>query len=251
MSASIPTLEVHIRFRTVQIFFALTVFASLTVATCNTMVVGHGDISNWPGWSINLAYWAGSISLAMAGAGMFFVTYLALRPAGRRWALPPALLFGLFLSLGAVGHGSFFPLYQTHQLMVGFPEGSEIRTVIEELRGQMRWHMIVLFLTPVAVLLVGSVWFSITVWFRPTLYPRWMAAVNLFVIALITFTLGEQTFLPTPIKVLFQGLGFHGGLLLYYLLTYRTLIRHNLSADPAERAVTGSRDHRHPTAAQR
>jgi len=86
--------------------------------------------------------------------------------------------------------------------------------------------MFVMFVTPVTVLAIGSLWYSLAVLIRPTLYPRWMAAVNLFLIAVVTFTLGEQTFVPEPLKTLCQGMGFHGGLLAYYALTYTYLTRH-------------------------
>ena len=72
-----------------------------------------------------------------------------------------------------------------------------------------------------------------TIALRPTLLPRWMAALNLFGVAIATFALGEQTFVPAPLKTLFQGLGFHGGLLTYYALTYYYLDRHDQAArDP-------------------
>ncbi|MEN0065968.1 MAG: hypothetical protein AAGA48_27755 [Myxococcota bacterium] len=218
-------LDVRIPFRTLRWFLLLSVVGSVTVATCNTLVVAHGDIQNWPMWSMNLAYWAGSMTLAFSSVGIVLVTFVGLRPAGLAWALPPALLFGYFLALGSAGHGSFFPLYETHQVMLAAPEGSEARTVVEGLRGQMRLNMFVLFFTPVTLLAIGSIWYSLVVFFRSTLFPRWMGLVNLFAIALATFTLGEQTFIPEPFKTLFQGFGFHGGLLTYYALAYTFLAR--------------------------
>jgi len=172
------SLDVHLTFRALEVFFALSVFASLTVATCNTLVVAHGDILSWPHWAMNLAYWAGSITLASAGVGMGMMTYVALRPAGIRWALPPALLLGYFLSLGSAGHGSFFPVYDVYQVFVATAEGSEAHDTVAALRLRMGMHMFVLFLTPVAILAVGSIWASVTIAFRPTLLPRWMAALD-------------------------------------------------------------------------
>ncbi|MEM9456909.1 MAG: hypothetical protein AAGF11_22210 [Myxococcota bacterium] len=225
-------LDVRIDFKTQRILLFAGLVGSVTVVVCNTIMGSYGELDDWSQWSMNLAYWAGSIGLAFAGLG-FVPTYVALRPAGFMWAAPPAALLGYFLALGSAGHGSFFAHYSAVQAVNAAAEDPAILPALEALRSTLALYNLVMFLVPVSVLLIGSMWFSITVLTRPTLYPRWMAAWNIFVIALVTFVIGELEFLPDLIQLVFRGLGFHLGISGYFLLSLHFLSKHNRSSVPS------------------
>ena len=48
-----------------------------------------------------------------------------------------------------------------------------------------------------AALIIGSFWFSYVVWTQPTLYPRWIAFTNPFIL-IVVFSLLESQ-LPAPL----------------------------------------------------
>ncbi|MEM9191158.1 MAG: hypothetical protein AAGF12_18390 [Myxococcota bacterium] len=224
MTAENPWLEVRVDFRMQRRLLVAGMLGSLTVVICNTTLYGHGELEHWPQWGLNLAYWAGSAGLAFAGLG-FLPTYVALRPAGRSWAAPPAVLLGYFLALGSAGHGSYFALYSVHQSLLS-SSGSAPSADLEALRTTLETYTLVMTLIPVTALLVGSVWYSLAVLLRPTLLPRWMAAWNLFAISAVGFVLVELEVLPSVLHGTLKGFGFHLGVLPYFVLTYVFLARY-------------------------
>lgn len=199
----------------------LGLVGSLTVATCNTIMCTHGDIALWPEWSLRLAYWAGSFALAFAGLG-FLPTYTMLRPAGVSWAAPPAILLGGFLALGSAGHGSFFAHYRILRWLALDPT---LEPAMGGLRDEIALDNLVMVLIPVAVLFVGSMWYSAAVLTRPTLYPRWMAGWNIFAISAVVFGVAETAVDGELVQGVARGLGFHLGVSGYFLLCLYALAK--------------------------
>jgi len=218
-----PGLEIRLGFSTQRALLTVGLIGSLTVVLCNTILYAHGDLVDWPSWALNLAYWGGSIALAFAGVG-FVPTYTALRPAGPVWAAPPAALLAFFLALGSAGHGAFFPHYRVLRAVRGAHD-SETIAALESVRVEVAMDNLVMLCVPVFVLLVGSVWYSLTVWLRPTLYPRWMAAWNPFALSCVVMMVAMWSPDGSAVHILAKGLGFHLALSGYFLLSLYFLTR--------------------------
>lgn len=191
------------------------VFASLTVITCNTIMFSFGDTANWPQWALNLSYWAGSMVLAFAALG-FIPTYFALRSAGRFWVLASGGFLAYFLALGSSGHGSFFANYSIQQAIQNAPSIKELDALAVPLQ---TYNSFLLF-AAVTFLFLGSVFYCITILTRKTMYPRWMALSNPFLIVVIVSVPAMIEGVPNIVKIVSKGIGFHLGFIIHYILTY-------------------------------
>ena len=195
------------------------ILASITVMTCNTILYSYGgEVSVWPQWAMNLSYWAGSIALAFAALG-FVPTYFALRPSGRRWAIAISGLLGYFVALGTAGHGSVSAYYNVLQAIEIHPNDD----VLTQLAHPIETYYNFLMFVCISALFVGSILYSFVVFFRKTLYPKWMAVWNIFLITLIIFIVGDLQTLPEIARIILKGIGFHLGLLGHFVLTYHFL----------------------------
>ena len=207
-----PPSEIILSFRLIQVFAILGVFGSLTVVVCNTILYAHGEPEAWSQWSLNLAYWAGSVALPIAALG-YLQLFVGLRPAGKWWAGPPASLLMYFFALGSAGHGSVFPVYEIWQGLPHLEKGHPSLAEINELKNDLERHMGALMFADAISMVVGSFWFSASVLFKRTLYPRWMAFLNVFAISALTIGISQIDAVPSPIRIIAAGLGFHLGAL--------------------------------------
>ena len=194
------------------------VFASATVITCNTILYSFGfdNFANWSQWALNLSYWAGSMVLAFAAIG-FIPTYFALCSAGKVLALASSGFLAYFLAVGSSGHGSFFAHYSILQAVQNTPGIKELEALVIPLQT----YNYFLFFVAILMLFLGSLFFSITVLTRKTMYPKWVVICNPFLIALIVIIPGEIEGVPSIVKTVSRGIGFHLGLIIHYILTYR------------------------------
>lgn len=204
--------NITLSFRVVQACSIFGIVGSLTVVVGNTILYAHGEPQAWSQWSLNLAYWAGSIALPVASLG-YVQLLVGLRPAGTWWATPPVVFLMYFFALGSAGHGSVFPVYEFWQ---GFAQPNKAQPFIgpiAELKSDLQRHMSVLMLVAVGSMAMGSFWFSASVWFKRTLYPRWMALFNVFMISALTIGVSQIEAIPSPIRTVAAGFGFHLGAL--------------------------------------
>ncbi|MEN0068547.1 MAG: DUF6796 family protein [Myxococcota bacterium] len=220
--------SIAIDFQTVQLSAVLGMLGSLTVIVCNTTLYLHGDPAQWSQWSLNLAYWAGSIALPVASLG-YLQLLVGLRPAGRWWSVPPVIALMYFFALGSAGHGSCFPVYEFWQ---GFEQSAEALTIapVADLKTDLERHMGVLMSVAMAAMFIGSMWFSATVWFKETLYPRWMAFLNVFMISVPVVVVSQIDVLPDIIQIIAAGLGFHLGAIAL-MMTSLLMLRRRFQLD--------------------
>lgn len=225
-SDSLP-LEVRLGRKTLLVTGLLGIVGSLTVVTGNTIMYAYGEEAHAPQWALNTAYWAGSMALAFAGVG-FYQTYVALRPAGDGLAMPPAILLAYFFALGSAGHGSFFAPWELEQALLDADIGAQEVNAISALKADLQLHNNVLLLVPFTCLAIGSLWYSYIVFFKATLYPRWMGCLNLFLIAVSVFAAVVFANLTPLAETVLRGLGFHLGALMYFAVSLAVLLRRSI-----------------------
>ena len=218
--------EIKFSLNSLKFFSYVGVFSSLTVITCNTILFSFGDMVNSPQWALNLSYWAGSMVLAFAALG-FIPTYFALRSAGRCWVLASSGFLAYFLALGSSGHGSFFAHYSVLQAVHHAPNIEELEALVVPLQTYNHF----LFFVAIFILFLGSVLYSITVLTRKTMYPKWMALCNPFLIVLIVSIPAKIESVPSIVKIISRGIGFHLGFIIHFILTYKFI--HSYSIDSA------------------
>ena len=121
--------------------------------------------------------------------------YRALEPAGAFHALPPVMIMIYMIVVGAAAHACFAFVGGAMQLQQREDGAGEQSA--EEMVRQHKRLLYPLFGAYIAGLIVSSIWFGVVVWTQPTLYPKWMAFTNPFVL-FISFGLLERL-LPAPV----------------------------------------------------
>ncbi len=207
--------HITLSMQSIRLFMFVGLFASVTVVVCNTILYSYGNIAFWPQWALNLSYWAGSMVLAFAALG-FVPTYFALRPAGQFWAIVTSGFLAYFVALGSVGHGSFFPYYSILQAI----EVNSKEKILEDFLVPIQTYNQFLFLVCILILLLGSVFYSVLILVKPTIYPKWMAFCNPALITLPIYLLASAKDIHPIIRIASNGIGFHLGLSGHFLLTY-------------------------------
>ena len=207
--------HITLSMQSIRLCMLIGLFASVTVVICNTILYSYENIAFWPQWALNLSYWAGSIVLAFAALG-FVPTYFALRPAGQFWAIVTSGFLAYFVALGSAGHGSFFSYYSVLQATEVNPE----EKVLEALLAPIQTYNQFLFLACVLILLLGSVFYSVLILVKPTVYPKWMIFCNPALITLPIYILSSTEDIYPLLRIVSNGIGFHLGLSGHFLLTY-------------------------------
>lgn len=136
----------------------------------------------------------GVLALPLVFFGLLQV-YRGLEPAGSMHALPPLLIMGYTLVVGAAAHACFGFLGGAFQLQQRFSE--DANPAVDELVMRHKRLLYPLFGTFVVGLILGSLWFGLVVWNQQTLFPRWMALLNPFFLVVALGWL--EQFLPAPI----------------------------------------------------
>lgn len=215
----------------IQILERLTfvgLLGSVMVIVCNSTLYFHGDISDWPQWALNLSYWGGSAAIALIAVA-FIPTYVALRSAGRFWSSAPSLMLAYFTALGSAGHGSFFANYSVRQMLVRSESSGLDVQALEVLLPVIETYNGAIFGVCLFFLFFGSLFYSLAVIFKTTLYSRWMALWNPFAISLLTTSPSFISTEPSFWRSLSLGVGFHLALIGHFLLTRYVLRKSALS----------------------
>ena len=160
------------------------------------------------GKEISLEFMAASIpyGCTMAGAILgvaviplwlfiLFPLYHALKPAGKCFAVPVVLMFFYNFAVSTVYHGAY-AFYSAGYYALGAVNDEAKAILLEMIGNFMAFRSGLLYMITPTILL-GSVWFIVTVLFRPTLYKRWMAIFTPL-LSIPVMILSHQL-LPAPI----------------------------------------------------
>jgi hypothetical protein len=137
-------------------------------------VADFRTLADIPEWRLRLgSYGAFVIIVFVVG---IWQLYEGIKPAGAWWSIPPFLLLSYFFISGAIFHFlvPFIGAALKTQLHIQ-GEGSES---IKMLVQTMRSYWLVPYYTALVSLAIGTLWFAAAVLFRPTYFPRWMAALS-------------------------------------------------------------------------
>lgn len=120
--------------------------------------------------------------------------YHALKSAGKWFAIPVVLLFAYLIAASTAYHGAYaFYGAGYHALAMA---GRDTPAVITEMINRfMAFRSGLVYITTIPLIL-GSVWFVITVLFRTTLYKRWMAIFSPLIFIPVAILCKQ---LPAPI----------------------------------------------------
>jgi hypothetical protein len=141
--------------------------------------------------------------------------YLALRRAGKWSSLGPLLLLGAGYCLAPFVHGSFYYLAEMVKLLPVVNDPAQAAILETATRA-----MVVIFGTyaVLATLTVaGFVWMIVVIARKPTLYPRWVAAVNPITLMVVGSFLDRV--LPDPLGLWLSGAGLNLGMLFFMLMS--------------------------------
>ena len=141
--------------------------------------------------------------------------YLALRPAGRWSSLGPLLLLGAGYCFAPFVHGSFYYLAEMVKLLPVVDDPAQAAILETATRAT-----VVIFGTYAvlaAVTVAGFVWMIVVIARRPTLYPRWVAAVNPITLMVVGSVLDRV--LPDPLGLWLSGAGLNLGMLFFMVLS--------------------------------
>jgi hypothetical protein len=144
-------------------------------------------------WRLLLGHYLGIFAIPLMTIG-YWQVYLALKPAGKWFSLPPFLIAAYSTAYGAAFHGTFAAVALTVQARAGASAATQ--SVLVHLL-----NVYLLFSEPLAAVFLLSyfifaVWFVLTVLLRPTLYPKWMALCNPFLFSLIITLLYVSNIVP-------------------------------------------------------
>lgn len=150
--------------------------------------------------------------------GMWLM-YQGLQPAGAWLALPPVLLFGYAMIIGAYVHGSFYHLGETVHALAAVDQSDRLH-LLHALARQQK-SVTVVYTVLLVCFLIASAWLAISIGFGTTLFPRWMAFVNPVTLTLLWF--GLRRLLPKRVHEVTQGAGFNIASIAFFVLATVTL----------------------------
>ncbi len=131
-------------------------------------------LGSLPEWRLRLGGYGAFIILGFV-IGVWQL-YEGIKPAGAWWSIPPFLLLSNFFISGAIFH-FLVPFVGAAVKAQAQMRGAEYQTM-EALIQTMRNYWLVPYITGLGSLVIGSLWFGAAVLFRPTHFPRWMAALS-------------------------------------------------------------------------
>ena len=157
------------------VFAADVIMLGLPVS--GSEVADYRSLANIPEWRLRLgSYGAFVIVIFIVGVWQL---YEGIKPAGGWWSIPPFLLLSYFFISGAIFH-FLVPFMgaavKAQSLAQG--TGNETNETIETLVQTVRSYWLVPYYASAVSLAIGSVWFAAAILFRPTYFPRWMAALS-------------------------------------------------------------------------
>ena len=141
--------------------------------------------------------------LVMTGS---LVLYHALAPAGPWLSIPVALLWLAAYPVGAFIHGSF--IYFGGSVQAWNAAEGACKAQLEDLVSRMLRVLITSYVLFFALACATSVWYAIAVLQGATELPRWMAAANPVLMAVVYMVLARFV-VPLRIMKYVQGAGFN------------------------------------------
>lgn len=160
----------------------------------------------------------GVFATPLALVGMWLI-YQGLQPAGAWLALPPVLLFGYAMIIGAYVHGSFYHLGETVHALAAVQASDRFPLLLALARQQK--SITVVYAVLLVSFLIASAWLAVSIGFGSTLFPRWMAVVNPITLTLLWF--GLRRLLPKRVHEVTQGAGFNIASIAFFVLATVTL----------------------------
>lgn len=160
----------------------------------------------------------GVLATPLVLVGMWMM-YQGLQPAGVWLALPPVLLFGYAMIIGAYVHGSFYHLGETVHALAAV-QASDRLPILHGL-GRQQTSVTVVYAVLLVCFLLASAWLAVSIGFGATLFPRWMAFVNPVTLTLLWF--GLRRLLPKRVHEITQGAGFNIASIAFFVLATVTL----------------------------
>ena len=154
------------------VFAADVVMLGLPVT--GSEVADYQNLANIPEWRLRFgSYGAFLIIVFVIGVWQL---YEGIKPAGAWWSIPPFLLISYFFTSGAIFHFlvAFMGAAVKARLQV---QGAQYEG-LEALIQLMRSYWLVPYYMSAVSLMIGTMWFAAAVLFRPTHFPRWMAALS-------------------------------------------------------------------------
>lgn len=135
-----------------------------------------------------VGHYLGVVGILLEIVG-FWAVYRAMKPAGERYALPFFLVSAFGAMLGATFHATFVFVGLTLQAQsrVTGAAASEFT----DLLASFSTARVGLAIPALAAIAIGSFLYALTVGFKPTHYPRWMALCNplIFLLLVVALTL--------------------------------------------------------------
>jgi hypothetical protein len=153
--------------------------------------------------------------LVMSGS---WVLYRALKPAGPWWSVPPALLWLAGYPIGAFIHGSF--IYLGGVVHAWNETQGPAKARLQDLVSRMIKVLLFAYLVFFVLAIATSVWYAVAVVGGRTALPRWMAAANPLLMALVYMFLARKV-VPLSIIKWVQGAGFN----IVYIVFFALLLR--------------------------
>lgn len=166
-------------------------FAGILALVCAAMVfaadvvmlglpVSGDEISDYR-ILVNLPEWR----LRIGGYGAFLIfgfvvgvwqLYEGIKPAGACWSIPALLLLSNFFISGGLFHFlvPFIGAAVKAQAQMQGPDSQTMETLVQT----MRRYWLAPYIAAAVSLVAGSLWFGAAILFRPTYFPKWMAAFS-------------------------------------------------------------------------
>jgi hypothetical protein len=154
--------------------------------------------------------------LFLAGIGHIF---LASRPGGTRWSLPPFVLMFTGVSMAPFVHGSFFYVAEILKTIRQVDPPAQVALIA--LATRTTFWLFVAYGVLAVPALIGFAWLTIAIARGKTLYPRWVAFANP-IVCMLAAVLVDRV-LPRPFAVWLSGAGLSLGMLAFFALSTAVL----------------------------
>ncbi|MFC5149937.1 DUF6796 family protein [Streptomyces aureoversilis] len=141
-----------------------------------------------------------------------------LRPAPRRWSLPPYLLLTAGFALAPFAHGSF---YYWGQAAKAVHESGARSEALTALPGDIATVLFIPYVVLLACWAAGSVWMAACILRGGTAFPRWMCVANPLILIPVGMLLTKA--LPGAAGTAVQGAALSVGNLLLFALSTAVL----------------------------
>jgi hypothetical protein len=148
---------------------------------------------NLPEWRLRVgSYGAFLIIVFVVGVWQL---YEGIKPAGAWWSIPPFLLLSYFFINGAIFHFlfAFMGAAVRARSQVQDAGNGTMETLVQTMRG----YWLAPYYLGAISLVIGTVWFAAAILFRPTYFPRWMAALSPGIPIGVAFLITR--WLPAPV----------------------------------------------------